>query len=313
MPVKLLIDCDPGVDDAIALLLAAGNPDAEVVAITTVAGNQTLEKVTLNARRVATIAGLGAVPVAAGCDRPLLRDQILAAEIHGESGMDGPAYFEPTVPLAGVHGVDLIVETVLSYPGEVTLVPIGPLTNVAAALRREPRIAELVAGVVLMGGSYTRGNTTAAAEFNILVDPEAAAVVFGAGWPLTMVGLDVTQQARATTDVVGRIAALGTPVATFVLDLLHGAEARMAALGATAPLAVHDAVAVACAIDPSLVQSERAHVAIELRGEHTYGMTVTDFRCRNLAANTEVPRELDPDRFWSTLVDSLSRVGSVAG
>ncbi len=313
MPVKLLIDCDPGVDDAVALLLAAGHPDAEVLAITTVAGNQTLEKVTLNARRIATIAGLDGVPVAAGADRPLVRDQIMAAEVHGETGLDGPAYFEPTVPLADTNGVDLIIDTVMSRPGEVTLVPIGPLTNIAAALRREPRLVEAVAGVVIMGGSYTRGNTTAAAEFNILADPEAAAIVFSARWPLTMVGLDLTHQARATDAVIDRIMALDTAPGRFVVDLLRAAQKRMVALGWGSELALHDACAVAYAIDPTLMTGQTAHVVVELKGEHTYGMTVTDFRGRSGAANTNVPQELDADRFWSMLVHSLERVPDYAG
>lgn len=313
MPVKLLIDCDPGVDDAVALLLAAGHPDAELLAITTVAGNQTLQKVTLNARRVATLAGLHSVPVAAGSDRPLLREQILAAEVHGETGMDGTAYFEPTVPLADINAVDLIIDTVMSRPGEVTLVPIGPLTNIAAAVRREPRLAESVAGVVIMGGSYTRGNTTAAAEFNILADPEAAAIVFAAGWPMTMVGLDLTHQAQATAGNVERIAALDTAPSRFVVDLLRAAEKRMILLGWGSELALHDVCAVAYAIDPTLMTAQEAHVVVELRGEHTYGMTVTDFRCRNGTANTTVPQRLEVDRFWSMLVDSLERVPDRVG
>lgn len=307
MPARLLIDCDPGFDDAVALLLAAGHPDAEIVAITTVAGNVGLQKVTDNARRIASLAGLD-VPIAAGCDRPLVRDQIDAGEIHGETGLDGPAYVEPTVPLDDRHAVDLIIETVLASPGEITLVPIGPLTNIAVAMRREPAIVDAVAGVSLMGGSYTRGNTTAAAEFNILVDPEAAAAVFEGAWPVTMVGLDLTEQARITPDVRRRIEAVGNPASAFVLDLLSSFEERMRARGWSGLAAMHDACAVAHAIDPSLMTGEDAYVAVELAGRHSYGMTVTDFRGREGAANTFVPTRLDTDRFWTMLIDCLGRV-----
>jgi purine nucleosidase len=197
LPRKILIDCDPGHDDAMAIMLAAGNPEIELMAITTVAGNQTLPKTTLNARRVCSVAGID-VPIAAGCDRPLLRELVIAPMTHGDSGLDGPNFGEPTVPLDERHAVDLIIATALADPGEVTLVPIGPLTNIATAIRREARLVENVREVVLMGGAYTRGNSTPAAEFNVFVDPEAAAIVFEAGWPLTMVGLDLTHQALAT-------------------------------------------------------------------------------------------------------------------
>lgn len=308
MPARLLIDCDPGFDDAVALLLAAGHPDADIVAITTVAGNQVLEKVTLNAQRVATLAGLN-VPVAQGNARPLVRDQILAGDIHGDSGLDGPPYFDPTVPLAAEHAVDLIIDTVLASPGEITLVPIGPLTNVAMAVRREPKFVDAVAGVSLMGGSYTRGNTTAAAEFNILVDPEAADVVFRAGWPITMVGLDLTQQARITPEVRSRLAGVGGRPSAFVIDLLDSFEQRMRRRGWGTVAAMHDACAVAHAIDPSIMSGEDAFVAVELTGTFSYGMTVTDFRCREGAANAFVPTMLDTERFWNMLIDSIARIG----
>src|SRR5215813_7988435 len=158
MPRKIILDCDPGHDDAMAILLAHGNPEIELCAITTVAGNQTLEKTTLNARRVCSVANITGVPVAAGCDRPLLRPLVTAPETHGESGLDGARFAEPTTPLADVHAVDLIIDLVMGSPGEITLVPIGPLTNIAIALRKQPRLATAVREVVLMGGAHTRGN-----------------------------------------------------------------------------------------------------------------------------------------------------------
>ena len=163
MSKPIILDCDPGHDDAMAILLARGCPDIDLRAITTVAGNQTLEKTTLNARRVCTAAHIDDVPIYAGCDRPLVRAQIIAADVHGESGLDGPVFGEPTVPVADEHAVDYLVRTLMASDGEITLVPVGPLTNIAMALRREPRIAQQAAGVVLMGGAYTRGNRTPAA------------------------------------------------------------------------------------------------------------------------------------------------------
>ena len=313
MPRKIVVDCDPGHDDAMAIVLAAASPELELLAVTTVAGNQTLDKTTLNARRVCTVAGIDGVPVAAGCDRPLVRDLVTAPSIHGESGMDGPTFGEPTVELDERHAVDLIVELVLANPGEVTLVPVGPLTNVALALRREPRIAELVQEVVLMGGAYTRGNKTPAAEFNVLVDPEAAAIVFEAGWPVTMVGLDLTHQARATRDVVERFAALETPLARVVVDLLEffgGAYRRTRGIDGPP---VHDACAVARVARPELVECEEAFVAVETEGRWTSGMTVTDFDGRlGRPPNAQVATRLDAPGFWDLMVGAVARLGAPA-
>jgi purine nucleosidase len=318
-----------------AILLAHGNPEVELLAITTVAGNQTLDKTTLNARRVCTVAGIANVPIAAGCDRPLLRELVTAAKIHGESGLDGHSFGEPTVPLSDRHAVDLIVDLVMSSDGDITLVPTGPLTNIAMALKHEPRLASRVQEVVLMGGAYTRGNHSPAAEFNIAVDPEAAAVVFRAGWPLTMVGLDLTHQALATQAVSDRIAALGTPVSHMVVDLLtfyrkttkeaagfdtppdlraptfgpRPSGPRWAKVGQGGP--VHDPCAVARVIRPDLVRCVDAFVAIETKGEWSSGMTVTDFRgTLHHPPNALVATTLDFDGFWDLMLDALKRIGN---
>jgi len=305
---RIILDCDPGHDDAIAILLAAGCDEIELTAITTVAGNQTLDKTTLNARRVCTVAGLHDVPVYAGCDRPLLGPQITAPEIHGESGLDGPVFGEPTVPLRDEHAVDYLVRTLMAEGEDITLVPTGPLTNVAAALIREPRIAARTREVVLMGGAYTRGNRTPAAEFNIMADPEAAALVFGAGWPVTMVGLDLTHQALATPAVVERIRAVDSGVSRMVTDLLDffGASYR-ASEGIHAGPPVHDPCAVARVAVPGLVTVRDAFVAVETKGEWTSGMTVTDFR-GNLGrpVNAQVATTLDVDGFWDLVVGALA-------
>ena len=191
---KIILDCDPGHDDAIAILLAARSPALDLRAITVVAGNQTLEKTLNNALRVCEFAGIRNVPIAAGMSRPLVREQIVAGNIHGASGLDGPNLPPPTMEPVATHAVDLIIQEVLAAPDEIILVPVGPLTNIASALVREPGLVPRIKGIVLMGGGVTKGNTTPVAEFNIYADPEAAHVVFSSGIPLTMIGLDVTHQ-----------------------------------------------------------------------------------------------------------------------
>jgi purine nucleosidase len=293
-----------------AILLAHGNPSIELLAITTVAGNQTVDKTSLNARRVCTVAGIRDVPIAAGCDRPLTRELKTAAYIHGESGLDGPAFGEPTVPLDQRHAVDLIIQLLMASRGDITLVPTAPLTNIAAAVRKEPRIVQKVQEVILMGGAYTRGNTTPAAEFNIYVDPEAAAIVFSAGWPLTMVGLDLTHQALATPGQLRRIAALDTPIARIAVELMEFfRESYRRNAGFDSP-PVHDPCAVARVIDPQVMQCVDAFVAIETRGEFSSGMTVTDFSGRLGRPNVQVATRLDVDRFWNLMVDAIERIGA---
>ncbi|KAA6223649.1 nucleoside hydrolase [Streptomyces albofaciens JCM 4342] len=313
MARKIILDCDPGHDDAIAMLLAHGNPDIDLVAVTTVVGNQTLEKVTRNALSVARIAGITGVPFAAGCPRPLVRTIENAPEIHGDTGLDGPDLPEPDIELDRRHAVDLIIDTVMSHePGEITIVPTAGLTNIAMAVRKEPRIAERVREVVLMGGGYHEGNWSAVAEFNIVIDPHAAHIVFNERWPVTMVGLDLTHQALATPEVTKKIADVGTKPATFVLELLDFfRDAYRENQGFEYP-PVHDPCAVAYVIDPDVMTVRKAPVDIELTGGLTMGMTVTDFRwpipedCR-----TQVAVQLDHERFWNLVVDALERIGDV--
>src|SRR5215469_7933451 len=311
---RIILDCDPGHDDAIAILVALGCPDIELVAITTVAGNQTLEKTTLNARRVCTVAGAYDVPIYAGSWRPLARPQVTAAEVHGASGLDGPAFGEPAVPVQPEPAVDFLVRTLMAEGEDITLVPTGPLTNVATALRREPKIAGRTREVVLMGGAYTRGNRTPAAEFNMLADPEAAATVFDADWPLTMVGLDLTHQAIATSRVTERIRALDTDVSRMVTALLdfYGASYRRSGIpGAGDGPPVHDPCAVARVARPALMAAEDAFVAVETRGEWTAGMTVTDFRgILGRPPNAKVATTLDAAAFWDLVLDALRALGA---
>lgn len=309
-PRKIVLDCDPGHDDAVAMLLAHGSPAIDLVAVTTVAGNQTLEKVTRNALSVAEVAGIH-VPVAAGCDRPLVRPRIVAPDIHGDSGMDGPVLPAPRRAVDPRHAVDLIVETVLAAePGEITLVPVGPLTNIATAARKEPRIVPRVREVVMMGCAFHGGNRTPTAEFNVLADPEAAHVVLNEAWPVTMVGLDLTHQAVATPDVRDRLAALGTGPARFVGELLDFYGGTYSATQAFPHPPVHDPCAVAYVADPEVMTTRRAPVDVELTGTLTTGMTVVDLRGDEPAeCRTQVGVTLDHDRFWTQVVDALRRIG----
>ena len=311
---KIILDCDPGHDDAIALPVAHGSPQVELLAVTTVAGNQTLDKVTRNAQAVATVGGIRDVPIAAGAVRPLVRAPRVAEAEHGTSGLDGVTLPPATAPLDPRHAVELIIETVMSRPaGEVTLVPTAALTNLALAARLEPRIVERVREVVVMGGAYAGGNQTPAAEFNIAVDPEAAHIVFSERWPVTMVGLDVTHDALATPDVVQRIAAIGTGPARFVTELLDFfAAAYRTSQGFAAP-PVHDVCAVAYLADPAVLTTVRAPVGIELSGGLTTGMTVVDRRRpAPETCTTSVATGLDPARLWDLVVDALVRVGEPA-
>lgn len=311
MPTKIILDCDPGHDDAIAMLLAWGSPEIDLVGVTTVAGNQTIDKVTRNALAVARVAGITGVPFARGAHRPLVRRVEIADSIHGESGLDGPLLPEPTLELDHRHAVDLIIDLVMAgEPGEITLVPTGALTNIALAARKEPRIVERVRQVVLMGGGVNVGNWSATSEFNIVVDPEAAHIVFNEPWPLTMVGLDLTHEALATPEVAGMIAAVDTGPARFVGELLEFFGTTYRDQQGFDHPPVHDPCAVAFVIDPGVMDVIRVPLDIELTGALTLGMTVADFRAPAPAdCTTQVARNLDHARFWALVVDALERIG----
>jgi len=303
-PLPIVLDCDPGHDDAIAILLALGSPALELRAVTTVAGNGTLERTTENARRVLTLAGAHAVPVAAGAAGPLHGPLVTAPDIHGESGLDGPELPEATVPLDPRPAAEVLAAE------PVTLVATGPLTNVAHALELGAQPPE----IVWMGGSTDRGNTRPYAEFNAAVDPEALARVLESGVPFTMVGLNLTHQARATPDVVKRLRALGEPLGATVAGWLDffGATYR-AHYGAAAP-PVHDPCALARLIDPSVVRCEECFLAIELDGRWTRAATVADLDGRlGAPANAQVATQLDAPRFWDLVVDAVAAVAARSG
>jgi inosine-uridine nucleoside N-ribohydrolase len=306
MPTPVVIDCDPGHDDAVALLLALASPELHLLGVTTVAGNQTLEKTTANAIRVLELAARGDVPVAAGADRPLLRELVVADWVHGESGLDGPALAPPGAAPLDRRAVDFLAEIVAASDEPVTLIPTGPLTNVALLLERHPEIAARLARIVLMGGSIAEGNVTPAAEFNIWADPEAAAAVFGSGLDVTMVGLDVTHQALLTPHYAERLRASGRPGAFVaeLADFFHGFHAQT--YGFDGP-PVHDAVAVAHVVWPDLLETLDRHVAIELESELCRGRTVVDrWQRTGNAPNAAVAVEIDADRFLERLVERIS-------
>lgn len=308
MPTPIILDCDPGHDDAVALLMAAASPDIDLLAVTCVAGNAPLANTQENARTIMTVAGIKGVPVAAGLDRPLLRPLVTAAFVHGKSGLDGPQMPAPEVELDPRHAVDLIVETIMAAGRPVTLVPTGPLSNVALALRREPRLRERVARIVLMGGAVGTGNVTPSAEFNIYVDPDAAHVVFDAGIPITMVGLDVTHEARIGPDEWARIRALGAPVGTLVADLLefYGRHHRARYGWDSVPL--HDPCCVAEIIRPGLIATKPMDVQIETNSPLTLGRTVCDvWGVTGRTPNADVGVGIDRDGFVEILMDCLRR------
>lgn len=298
-PHCILLDCDPGHDDAVAILLAAGRPDAvDLRAVTTVGGNAELEKVTLNARRVLTLAGVTGVPVAAGAAGPRRGDLITALEVHGQSGLDGAELPEPAMALDPRGAVELMADR-----GPATVVATGPLTNVAALLEHSP---QTVQEIVWMGGSTARGNTRPYAEFNALVDPEAAEIVFSSGKPLTMVGLNLTHQAQATPEVIERLRAVGNPAADAAIGwLTFFADTYRTVYGMAGP-PVHDACALALMIDPAVLRSVETFVAIETDGRWTRGATVVDLHGRlEQPPNAKVAMELDVTRFWDLVIGAI--------
>jgi inosine-uridine nucleoside N-ribohydrolase len=306
MRQKIILDCDPGHDDAVALLLAARHPEIELLAVTTVAGNQAVEKTTRNALKVCSLANLRDIPVARGMDRPLVRPIKHAADIHGESGMDGPNVPEPDREPVASHAVDLLIDLLMQSDGDITLVPTGPLTNIAAALRREPAIAPKIKAISLMGGAIGLGNVTPAAEFNIYTDPEAASIVFACGRPITMSPLEVTHQARATEEIVARLRGANRRVATFVADLLAFYAERYRRIFGFADPPLHDPCAVAAVIDPTILQAQMMHVEIETTGTWTVGSTVCDVHhVWQKEPNARVGTGLEVERFWNLLIETI--------
>ncbi|WP_433299800.1 nucleoside hydrolase [Actinoplanes sp. CA-030573] len=310
----MILDCDPGHDDALALLLAVGDPRVRLLGVTTVAGNQTLDKTTRNALKVLALAGVGGeLPVAAGCDRPLVGQLVVAEDIHGASGLDGPELELPVGPVATVHAVELMRRLITGSPEPVTLVATGPLTNVALLLRCHPEVLPRVRRVVFMGGSTERGNTTPYGEFNVVTDPEAADIVLRSGLPTTMIGLNVTHRALATTEIIGEFRSMGTRLGAICADLMtFFAGTYRREFGFEHP-PVHDPIAVAAVINPAVVETFAAPVSVELGGTHTRGATVVDLHGRTgRAPNADVAVSLDVQAFWRLLMTAVRALGAAS-
>lgn len=300
---RIIIDTDPGIDDAVAILLALGSPELKVEGIVAVAGNLPLGITERNARAICAFAGRPDIPVYAGCSRPMTRALLTAEHFHGASGLGTWLLPEPAAPLQPRHGIDFTIELLRAAPAKsVTWCALGPLTNVAMALVKAPDITAGVAELVLMGGSSRAlGNTTPAAEFNIHVDPHAAAIVFDSGMPITMAPLDVTHQVRSTAPRIERIRALGTPAAAAVAELLTPAGAG--------PDALHDPCVIAYLLAPKLFGGAEVNVAIECESALTMGMTVVDWRgISGRPANATVLDTVDADGFYALLTERIARL-----
>ncbi|MAU45220.1 MAG: nucleoside hydrolase [Yangia sp.] len=312
MAERIIIDTDPGQDDAVAILLALASPDEiEVLGITAVAGNVPLELTARNARIVCELAGRPDMKVFAGCDRPLRHELVTAEQVHGKSGLDGPDLPEPTMPLQDAHGVDFIIETLRTEPaGTVTLCPLGPLTNIATAFERAPDIVSRVKRIVLMGGAYFEvGNITPAAEFNIYVDPEAAALVFGAGVPLVVLPLDVTHKALVTKPRNDAFRALGNRAGTAVAEMTDFFERFDLAKYGSDGAPLHDPCVTAYLLRPDLFSGRYINVEIETVSPLTRGMTVADWwGVTDRAPNATFIGDLDADGFFSLLTERLARL-----
>ncbi len=302
MTTPVLLDCDPGHDDAIALLLALASPELDILGITTVAGNQTLDKTTANAFRVLEFAGRTEITVAAGADRPLVRDPFVAAYVHGETGLDGPDLPPARGKPVDRHAADFLADKIRERDGEVTLVPTGPLTNVALMLALHPDARP--ARIVLMGGAVAEGNVTPAAEFNIWWDPEAAARVFASGIDLTMVGLDVTHKALFTQAHVGRLTGRVGEMVTELLGFYDRFHREVYGFDGSP---IHDAVAVAQVMRPNLVETRFRNVEIDVESELCRGRTVVDlWRRTEREPNANVGVDIDANAFLELLVERIN-------
>ena len=304
---KIIIDTDPGQDDAVAILLALASPEVEVLGITAVAGNVPLELTAKNARIVCELANRRDVPVFAGCDRPMGRTLVTAEHVHGQTGLNGVVHPDPTMPLHERHGVDFIIETIRGTDG-VTLCPLGPLTNIATALTRAPDIADRIQEIVLMGGAYFEvGNITPAAEFNIYVDPEAADIVFKSGVKITAAPLDLTHKMLTSAEWIATMRALGTAVGDAVAGWTDFFERFDVAKYGSAGAPLHDPCVIAHIIDPTLFSGRKINVEIEVESHLTRGMTVADWwGVTDRAPNATFLGDGDRARFFELLTTRLA-------
>ena len=309
---KIIIDTDPGQDDAVAILLALASPDEiEVLGITAVAGNVPLSLTEKNARIVCELAGRPDIPVYAGCDRPLKRKLVTAEHVHGKTGLDGPDLPEPEIKLQEKHGVDFIIDTIMQEPeNSISLCPLGPLTNIASAILKQPKIVSRIKKIVLMGGAYFEvGNITPSAEFNIFVDPDAAKIVFEAGIDMVVMPLDVTHKALVTEKRNEAFRQLKSPVGIAVAEMTDFFERFDKEKYGSSGAPLHDPCVTAYLIDPKIFSGKNINVEIETRSELTLGMTVADWwGVTDRKANTFFVGDLDSDRFFSLLTERLGRL-----
>ncbi len=303
---KLILDCDPGHDDAVAIQVAARHPALDLLGITVVAGNQSLEKTVRNALNVVQSLSLD-VPVYAGCDRPMVRERpVIASDIHGVSGLDGPSFRPLEITAEKQHAVSYIVDKLRAATGDISLVPTGPLTNIAMAMRLAPDIIDKISRIVLMGGSYQLGNVTPAAEFNIYADPEAAHVVFTSGCPIVMMGLDLTRQALCYPSIVERMQKIGNQASTLFGEMMTFFNRTQKEVFGWEGGPLHDPTCVAWLIDPSVIELKPMHVEVEIRSESSYGRTLCDyFGVTGKEANALVATTLDVERYWEIIEEGL--------
>ncbi len=303
----LLIDCDPGVDDAIALLLAFGSPELNLRGITTVGGNVPLVHTQTNARKICELAHVFNVPVFAGCGRPILRSLITAEYVHGATGLGQVNLLDPTIELSPQHGVDFLIETLLASVKPMRIATLGPLTNLAIALVKSPEIIEKIAQVVVMGGATTHGNVTPSAEFNIYCDPHAAQIVMNSGVPIVMMGLDVTHQAIATPGRLAKIRQIGDPIGTLVATLLEDYSHHDIQQYGFEGAPLHDPCVVAYLINPMLFETRKCFVEVEIQSEVTIGRTIVDwYGVSGRAPNVEVVCAVDSEGFYAMLCERLT-------
>jgi purine nucleosidase len=306
--VKIIIDTDPGQDDAVAILLALASPELEVLGITSVAGNVPLPLTSRNSLMMCELAGRADVPVFAGADRPMVRELVTAEDVHGKTGIDGADLPEPQLELQDQHAVDWLIDVIgSSEPGEIILCTLGPLTNVGTAFSREPSIAGKLGGLVLMGGGFFEGgNTTPAAEFNIYVDPQAADIVFRSGVPLTMFPLDATHKALSTEPRIAAFEERGTPACDAIAGMLRFFERYDVEKYGIEGGPLHDPTVIAYLLQPELFSGKACNVRIETESELTMGMTVVDWwKTSSLEPNCMVMRDVDADGFFALLVERI--------
>ena len=303
--IKIILDCDPGHDDAVAITLAAKSEKIDLLGITVVAGNQTLEKTSVNALNVCQCLGID-VPVYAGCPRPIVREKMTAGDIHGETGLDGPVFEPLKKQLEPGHAVNFIIDTLMKSDGDITMVTTGPMTNLAMAMRMEPAIVPKIKQIVLMGGAYTNGNVTPAAEFNIIADADAAHICFSSGRPITMVGLDVTRKALCYPAVVERMNKVGNKASKLFVDLMsHFCKTQKEVFGwEGGPL--HDPITIAYLIDPTVLTVKPMHAEVDIRSTQSYGRTNCDFfGYQKLEPTADVAIDIDVEKFWDIIEAGL--------